>query len=132
MLYRAVRPFLFALDPETAHRLGLKSLDILARLGASSLVASAAPRMPVRVMGLDFPNPVGLAAGLDKDGEHIDALAALGFGFIEVGAVMPPAQGVRARELRHREHFLAQHEGSALAAGNGQSRRATCRPNLRA
>ncbi len=92
MLYRAVRPFLFALDPETAHRFSLKSLDILARLGASSLVASAAPRMPVRVMGLDFPNPVGLAAGLDKDGEHIDALAALGFGFIEVGAVTPRAQ----------------------------------------
>src|SRR5258707_10743604 len=92
MLYRAVRPFLFALDPETAQRLGLKSLDILARLGASSLVASAAPRMPVRVMGLDFPNPVGLAAGLDKDGEHIDALAALGFGFIEVGAVTPRPQ----------------------------------------
>jgi dihydroorotate dehydrogenase len=48
--------------------------------------------MPVRVMGLDFPNPVGLAAGLDKDGEHIDSLAALGFGFIEVGAVTPRAQ----------------------------------------
>jgi dihydroorotate dehydrogenase len=92
MLYRAVRPFLFALDPETAHRLGLKALDVLERLGATSLVVSAAPRIPVRVMGLDFPNPVGLAAGLDKDGEHIDALAALGFGFIEVGAVTPRAQ----------------------------------------
>src|SRR5713101_7155523 len=92
MLYRAVRPFLFALDPETAQRLGLKSLDVLTRLGASSLVASPAPRMPVRVMGLDFPNPVGLAAGLDKDGEHIDALAALGFGFLEIGAVTPRAQ----------------------------------------
>jgi len=92
MLYRAVRPFLFALDPETAHRLSLKSLDVLTRLGAASLVAFPAPRMPVRVMGLDFPNPVGLAAGLDKDGEHIDALAALGFGFIELGAVTPRAQ----------------------------------------
>jgi len=92
MLYRAVRPLLFALDPETAHRLSLKSLDVLTRLGAASLAASPAPRMPVRVMGLDFPNPVGLAAGLDKDGEHIDALAALGFGFIEVGAVTPRPQ----------------------------------------
>src|SRR6266496_1784224 len=92
MLYRAVRPFLFAFDPETAHRLSLKSLDVLTRLGAASLVAAPAPRVPVRVMGLDFPNPVGLAAGLDKDGEHIDALAALGFGFIEVGAVTPRAQ----------------------------------------
>src|SRR3989475_8182012 len=92
MLYRAVRPLLFALEPETAHRLSLKSLDVLTRLGAASLVAAPAPRVPVRVMGLDFPNPVGLAAGLDKDGEHIDALAALGFGFIEVGAVTPRAQ----------------------------------------
>jgi dihydroorotate dehydrogenase len=92
MLYRAVRPLLFALDPERAHGLSLKSLDVLARLGAASLAASPAPRMPVRVMGLDFPNPVGLAAGLDKNGEHIDGLAALGFGFIEIGAVTPRAQ----------------------------------------
>jgi len=92
MLYRAVRPLLFALEPETAHRLTLRSLDILARLGAVSLVACAAPRVPVRVMGLDFPNPVGLAAGLDKDGRHIDGLGALGFGFLEVGAVTPRPQ----------------------------------------
>ena len=97
MLYHSLRPFLFALDPETAHRLGLKSLDVLTRLGAASLVASPAPRVPVRVMGLDFPNPVGLAAGLDKDGEHIDALAALGFGFLEIGAVTPRAQPGNAR-----------------------------------
>jgi len=92
MLYRAVRPLLFALDPERAHGLSLKSLDLLARLGAASLAATPAPRVPVRVMGLDFPNPVGLAAGLDKNGEHIDGLAALGFGFIELGAVTPRAQ----------------------------------------
>ncbi len=92
MLYRALRPLLFALDPETAHRFSLSSLDVLARIGAASLVACAAPRMPVRVMGLEFPNPVGLAAGLDKNGEHIDGLAALGFGFLEIGAVTPRAQ----------------------------------------
>ena len=92
MLYRAVRPLLFALDPEAAHSFSLGSLNILARLSAASLLASPAPRMPVRVMGLDFPNPVGLAAGLDKDGEHIDGLAALGFGFLEIGAVTPRAQ----------------------------------------
>lgn len=92
MLYRALRPFLFALDPETAHRLTLGSLDWLQRLGAASLVATGAPRIPVRVMGLEFPNPVGLAAGLDKDGEHIDGLAALGFGFLEIGAVTPRPQ----------------------------------------
>jgi dihydroorotate dehydrogenase len=97
MLYRAVRPLLFALDTERAHGLSLKSLDVLARLGAASLAATPAPRVPVRVMGLDFPNPVGLAAGLDKNGEHIDGLAALGFGFIEIGAVTPRAQPGNAR-----------------------------------
>ena len=92
MLYRSVRPLLFSLDPETAHCLSLKSLDALNYLGAVSLAAVALPRIPLRVMGLDFPNPVGLAAGLDKDGEHIDALAALGFGFLEIGAVTPRPQ----------------------------------------
>ena len=92
MLYRALRPLLFALDPERAHGLSLKSLDVLARLGIASLAATSAPRVPVRVMGLDFPNPVGLAAGLDKNGKHIDGLGALGFGFLEIGAVTPRPQ----------------------------------------
>jgi len=92
MLYRAVRPLLFALDPEAAHSFSLAGLDVLARLGAAPLLACSVPRLPVRVIGLDFPNPVGLAAGLDKDGAHIDALAALGFGFLEVGAVTPRPQ----------------------------------------
>jgi len=89
MLYRAARPLLFALDPETAHRLTLASLDTLQLLGLASF--ATAP-LPVRTMGIEFPNPVGLAAGLDKDGEYIDALAGLGFGFLEVGAVTPRAQ----------------------------------------
>jgi dihydroorotate dehydrogenase len=98
MLYRAVRPLLFALDPETAHSFSLKSLDFLHRIGVASqflrpaLAAGSISQTPVRVMGLDFPNPVGLAAGLDKNGEHIDGLAALGFGFLEVGAVTPRPQ----------------------------------------
>src|SRR6266849_5839928 len=98
MLYRAVRPLLFALDPETAHGFSLKALDFLHRLGVASqllrpaLVARSISQPTVRVTGLDFPNPVGLAAGLDKNGEHIDGLAALGFGFIELGAVTPRAQ----------------------------------------
>jgi dihydroorotate dehydrogenase len=92
MLYRAVRPLLFALDPESANSLSLGCLDVLTRLGAASVLACSVPRLPVRVMGLDFPNPVGLAAGLDKDGEHIDGLASLGFGFLEVGAVTPRPQ----------------------------------------
>src|SRR5215467_4942643 len=92
MLYRAVRPLLFALDPEAAHSLSLTGLALLTRLGGAPLLACSVPRLPVRVMDLDFPNPVGLAAGLDKDGAHIDALAALGFGFLEVGAVTPRPQ----------------------------------------
>src|SRR5882672_5392187 len=92
MLYRALRPLLFALDPESAHSLSLTGLDLLSRLGAGALLSCPAPRIPVRVMGLDFPNPVGLAAGLDKDGEHVDGLGALGFGFLELGAVTPRPQ----------------------------------------
>jgi dihydroorotate dehydrogenase len=82
--YALARPLLFALDPETAHHLALK----LARF---RLLASV-PDRPVTAMGLHFPNPVGLAAGLDKDAAHIDGLARLGFGFIEVGTVTPRAQ----------------------------------------
>jgi len=92
MLYRAVRPLLFSLDPESAHSFSLECLDVLSRLRAAPLLACPTPRLPVRVMGLDFPNPVGLAAGMDKDGAHIDGLAALGFGFLEVGAVTPRPQ----------------------------------------
>ncbi|HTQ73674.1 MAG TPA: quinone-dependent dihydroorotate dehydrogenase [Burkholderiales bacterium] len=92
MLYRAVRPLLFSLDPESAHSFSLECLDALSRLGAAALLACPTPRLPVRAMGLDFPNPVGLAAGMDKDGAHIDGLAALGFGFLEVGAVTPRPQ----------------------------------------
>lgn len=87
MLYSLARPFLFSLDPETAHRFTLKSADLL-----GGLLGKPVPARPVRAMGLDFPNPVGLAAGLDKNAEHIDALAALGFGFIEVGTVTPRPQ----------------------------------------
>src|SRR5258706_612727 len=90
MLYRAVRPLLFALDPETAHGLSLKSLDVLARLGAASLLASPAPPLPVRVMGLDFPNPVGLAAGFGQKGGHIHRPPPPRFGFLPVRAGTTP------------------------------------------
>src|SRR4029078_1455497 len=76
MLYSLARPLLFALDPETAHNAALKFSRIC------RLFAHQPPPCPVRVMGLDFPNPVGLAAGLDKHAEHVDAMAALGFGFL--------------------------------------------------
>ena len=91
MLYPLLRPALFSLDPEDAHRFTLASLDIAHRLGLLNLLPRATGK-PVRVMGIDFPHPVGLAAGLDKDGAHINALAALGFGFIEIGTVTPRPQ----------------------------------------
>jgi len=91
LLYALTRPLLFALDAETAHNLTLPALRKAAALGLTAAVKKSAPD-PRVVMGLHFPNPVGLAAGLDKDGAYIDGLAALGFGSIEVGTVTPLAQ----------------------------------------
>ena len=90
--YALTRPFLFGLDPETAHDL---TLAALARIQRTPLIlAVLQPRVdaPVSVAGLRFPNRIGLAAGLDKNGRCIDGLAAMGFGFIEVGTVTPKAQ----------------------------------------
>ena len=91
MLYPLARTALFALDPEVAHHVALHSLKKLNKLHLLRLFSSR-QSAPCEVMGLKFDNPVGLAAGLDKNGEYIDALAALGFGFIEVGTVTPRAQ----------------------------------------
>ena len=91
-LYSLVRPVLFQMDPETAHRMTLALLPWVHRSG---LLTSFLPRRiecPRTVMGLRFANPVGLAAGLDKDGECIAAFGAMGFGFIEVGTVTPRPQ----------------------------------------
>ena len=90
MLYALARPLLFRLDPETAHTFTLKSADLLA--GTGLLGPGTLPARPVQLMGLEFPNAVGLAAGLDKNADHIDAMAALGFGFLEVGTVTPRPQ----------------------------------------
>lgn len=90
-IYPLLQKALFALEPETAHELSLKSLAAADCLRANRLLP-AAHGTPVRLMGLSLPNAVGLAAGLDKNGEYIDALAALGFGFIEIGTVTPRAQ----------------------------------------
>ena len=92
MLYTLARSALFAVDPETAHDLTLKQLARAHALGLTRLVCRSAAALPVNVMGLEFPNPVGLAAGMDKNGGHIDALGALGFGFIEAGTVTPRPQ----------------------------------------
>jgi dihydroorotate dehydrogenase len=86
MLYALARPLLFALDPETAHHLALKFS------GLAGFFSSSPPPCPVKAMGLEFPNPVGLAAGLDKQAEHVGALQALGFGFVELGGVTPRPQ----------------------------------------
>lgn len=88
MMWALARTALFRLDPETAHGLTLRLLDKLAPL----LPRQVESATPVRAMGLEFPNRVGLAAGLDKNGAHIDALARLGFGFLEVGTVTPRPQ----------------------------------------
>ncbi|MBL8336363.1 MAG: quinone-dependent dihydroorotate dehydrogenase [Rhodoferax sp.] len=90
--YALARPFLFGLDPETAHEL---TLDALARTQRTPLAWAYTRRLvrdPVTVAGLAFPNRVGLAAGLDKNARCIDALGAMGFGFVEVGTVTPLAQ----------------------------------------
>jgi dihydroorotate dehydrogenase len=91
-MYGIMRELLFRLPPETAHNLTLSGLDIAGKFGMLKAFVDQPQSLPVRVMGLDFPNPVGLAAGLDKNADHLDALGALGFGFIEVGTVTPLAQ----------------------------------------
>jgi dihydroorotate dehydrogenase len=92
VLYEFARPFIFTLDPETAHRLAFANLDRAHALGLTRLLRPHVADDPVEAMGLRFPNPVGLAAGLDKNAEHIDALADFGFGFVEVGTVTPRPQ----------------------------------------
>ncbi len=87
MLYSLVRPILFSLDPELAHDISLEMLQQFHRILPANRIEK-----PVRVMGLDFPNPVGLAAGLDKNADYLDGLGKLGFGFIEVGSVTPKPQ----------------------------------------
>ncbi|MFW1809952.1 quinone-dependent dihydroorotate dehydrogenase [Acinetobacter ursingii] len=89
MLYSLARPMLFSLSPERAHELTLSLLKSAHKIGLAR--QHIAPK-PVTCMGIEFPNPVGLAAGLDKNGAYIDALAAMGFGFIEIGTITPRPQ----------------------------------------
>ena len=91
-MYKLIKFFLFLINPEFAHHLAMKSLKIANFLGLLSLVSKKNPCKPRIVMGINFDNPVGLAAGLDKNAEYIDCLAKLGFGFIEVGTITPKAQ----------------------------------------
>jgi dihydroorotate dehydrogenase len=106
-MYHLVSPLLFGLDPESAHGASLRGLKLAKRLRATRLLAPKVAPLPVHAFGIDFRNPVGLAAGLDKNGEYVDALAALGFGFIEVGTTTPRAQ---AGNPRPRMFRLLEHE----------------------
>ena len=92
MLYPLIRKFFFSLDAEDAHGIGMRGVSALSCSGLAGVLAKPVPACPVEVMGIKFPNPVGLAAGLDKNGDHIDGLAALGFGFLEIGTITPRPQ----------------------------------------
>lgn len=91
-MYGVIRNLLFRFPPEQAHNIALSGIDLAHRMGVLGAFSPTIKPLPVTVMGLDFPNPVGLAAGLDKNADHFEALGALGFGFIEVGTVTPLAQ----------------------------------------
>ncbi len=92
IIYSLMRPGLFKLPPETAHHFTLNTLEILYRLKLAPFLVDIIPARPCHLMGLDFPNPIGLAAGLDKNARYINSLALLGCGFIEVGTVTPRSQ----------------------------------------
>ena len=117
-MYALARSFLFCIDAERAHDLGLVSMEAAYRTGLNPLLALRPTPLPTRVFGIEFPNPVGLAAGLDKNGAHIDALAALGFGFIEVGTTTPRAQPGNPKPRMWR---LPEHEAviNRLGFNNG-------------
>lgn len=105
-IYPLLRPLLFSLNPETSHNVALKLLKAGYATGLNQLLYPSIPDKPVTVMGLQFKNRVGLAAGLDKNGDYIDALADMGFGFIEIGTVTPRPQAgnPKPRLFRLPEH----------------------------
>jgi dihydroorotate dehydrogenase len=117
-MYDTLRPLLFKLDAETAHRLTLYGMGVAQRSGFAHRLARPPADLPTTVFGIEFPNPVGLAAGLDKNAEHLDALDALGFGFIEVGTVTPLPQPGNDKPRIFR---LPQHEAiiNRLGFNNG-------------
>ena len=129
-MYQFLRPTLFSLPPEASHRAAVRALQML-----GSLVPADPPRVQsVQLWGLDFPNPVGLAAGFDKDGECVRGLAVLGFGFLEVGAVTPRPQSgsERPRLFRLSEHAALINRMGFNNAGAAAlaSRLAGARPDV--
>lgn len=135
-LYKLLRPFAFALDAETAHRATIAALSLSPLLPLPSFP----PSLSQRVAGLDFPSPVGLAAGFDKDGEVPDAMLGLGFGFVEVGTITPKAQAgnPRPRLFRLKEDqavinrmgFNNQGQASALERLKKRKRRGIVGVNI--
>jgi len=102
MLYKLLKPILFSVDTELAHEISLELLNEFSALLPRTRVENS-----IQVMGIEFPNPVGLAAGLDKNADYLPGLSTLGFGFIEVGTVTPLAQDGNPkprlfRLIRHR------------------------------
>jgi dihydroorotate dehydrogenase len=125
-LYPLVRPLAFALDAERAHRLTLRALTLL----PPGLPAKPDPVLAIRVAGLDFPNPVGLAAGFDKDAEAFAQMLGFGFGFVEVGTLTPRPQAgnprprlFRLREDRAVINRLGFNNGGLAAAASRLGRR---------
>jgi dihydroorotate dehydrogenase len=106
MFYSLIKSLLFLLEPERSHTITLKSLKLAEKLKLTSCLSKVISR-PCQIMGLHFENPIGLAAGLDKNGDYIDALASLGFGFIEIGTVTPKPQ---PGNLPPRLFRLPEHE----------------------
>ena len=117
-MYAFARSLLFCLDAERAHDLSLTAIETAYRTGFNPLIATKPGVLTTSAYGIDFPNPVGLAAGLDKNAAHIDALASLGFGFIEVGTTTPRAQ---AGNPKPRMFRLPEHEAviNRLGFNNG-------------
>ncbi len=107
MFYKIFRSIFFCLEAEKAHVVAFQLFDILYRAGLLNLFFKKPPNHPVNVMGISFPNPVGIAAGLDKNGTHLEALGSLGFGFIEIGTVTPQPQD---GNLKPRLFRIPQHE----------------------
>ena len=105
-MYRLARAALFQLPPEASHHLALSSIAMAERLGLLRAFVTDIPPQPTRVMGLNFANPFGLAAGLDKNGDYFNSLGALGFGFVEIGSVTPRPQpgNQKPRLFRLPEH----------------------------
>jgi dihydroorotate dehydrogenase len=97
-MYALLKPLLFALDPMTAHRVAMEALAPVEHVGVvraalGAVLRTSDPRLRVTTMGLEFPSPIGLAAGLDKNADRARAFAALGFGHVELGTITAQAQG---------------------------------------